>query len=73
VLQRDGLAMLPAAIRIARRAQAIARQNIGFSVVYNLVAVPLAVAGMVTPLIAALVMASSSIIVVVNALRAGRD
>jgi Cu2+-exporting ATPase len=73
VLQRDGLAMLPASIRIARRAQAIARQNIGFSVVYNVVAVPLAVAGMVTPLIAALVMASSSITVVVNALRAGRD
>ncbi|WP_369407841.1 heavy metal translocating P-type ATPase [Roseomonas rosulenta] len=73
VLKRDGLAMLPVAIRIARRAQAIARQNIGFSAGYNLVAVPLAVAGMVTPLVAALVMASSSIIVVMNALRAGKD
>jgi Cu2+-exporting ATPase len=73
VLQRDGLAMLPAAIRIARRAQAIARQNIGFSVAYNVLAVPLAVTGLVTPLIAALVMASSSIIVVLNALRAGKD
>jgi Cu2+-exporting ATPase len=73
VLQREGLAMLPAAVRIARRAQAIARQNIGFSVAYNVVAVPLAVAGMVTPLIAALVMASSSTIVVLNALRAGKD
>jgi Cu2+-exporting ATPase len=73
VLQREGLAMLPAAIRIARRAQATARQNIGFSLAYNLVAVPMAVAGLVTPLIAALVMASSSIIVVLNALRAGRD
>lgn len=73
MLQREGLAMLPAAVRIARRAQAIARQNIGFSVVYNVLAVPLAVAGLVTPLIAALVMASSSIIVVMNALRAGKD
>jgi Cu2+-exporting ATPase len=73
VLQREGLAMLPAAVRIARRAQAIARQNIGFSVGYNVLAVPLAVAGVVTPLIAALVMASSSIIVVLNALRAGKD
>jgi Cu2+-exporting ATPase len=73
VLQREGLGMLPAAIRIARRAQATARQNIGFSLTYNVVAVPMAVAGMVTPLIAALVMASSSIIVVLNALRAGRD
>jgi Cu2+-exporting ATPase len=65
--------MLPAAIRIARRAQAIARQNIGFSVGYNVLAVPLAVAGLVTPLVAAAVMASSSIIVVLNALRAGKD
>ena len=73
VLQRDGLAMLPAAIRIARRAQAIARQNIGFSVGYNVLAVPLAVAGLVTPLIAAVVMASSSLVVVLNALRAGKD
>ncbi len=73
VLQREGLAMLPGAIRIARRAQAIARQNIGFSLFYNVLAVPMAVAGLVTPLIAALVMASSSIIVVVNALRAGKE
>ncbi|BDG73172.1 heavy metal translocating P-type ATPase [Roseomonas fluvialis] len=73
VLQRDGLAMLPATVRIARRAQAVARQNIGFSVGYNVLAVPLAVAGVVTPLVAAVVMASSSIIVVLNALRAGKD
>ncbi len=73
VLQRDGLATLPAAIRIARRAQAIARQNIGFSLLYNIVAVPMAVLGLVTPLIAAVVMASSSLVVVLNALRAAKD
>jgi Cu2+-exporting ATPase len=73
VLQREGLGSLPAAIRIARRAQAIARQNIGFSLVYNVLAVPMAVAGLVTPLIAAVVMASSSLVVVLNALRAGKE
>lgn len=73
VLQREGLAALPAAIRIARRAQRIARQNIGFSLVYNAFAVPVAVAGLVTPLIAALVMASSSLVVVLNALRAAKE
>ena len=73
VLQREGLGALPAAIRIARRAQAIARQNIGFSFVYNVFAVPVAVAGLVTPLIAAMVMASSSLVVVLNALRAAKD
>ncbi|MBR0673473.1 heavy metal translocating P-type ATPase [Neoroseomonas soli] len=73
VLQREGLAALPAAIRVARRAQAIARQNIGLSLTYNVFAVPAAVGGLVTPLIAALVMAASSIVVVLNALRAGKE
>lgn len=73
VLQREGLGALPAAIRIARRAQGIARQNIGFSLVYNVFAVPVAVAGLVTPLVAAVVMASSSLVVVVNALRAAKE
>jgi len=71
VLRGAGLAALPGAILTARRAQRLARQNIGFSLAYNVIAVPLAVAGLVTPLIAALVMASSSLIVIGNALRAG--
>ncbi|MEO3474571.1 heavy metal translocating P-type ATPase [Roseomonas sp. CAU 1739] len=73
VLQREGLSVLPAAILIARRAQAIARQNIGFSLAYNGVAVPMAALGLVTPLIAAVVMASSSLVVVLNALRVAKD
>jgi Cu2+-exporting ATPase len=73
VLQREGLSALPASIRIARRAQAIARGNIGFSLLYNLLAVPMAALGLVTPLIAAVVMASSSLIVVLNALRVAKD
>jgi Cu2+-exporting ATPase len=73
VLRAEGLTALPAAIRVARKAQALARQNIIFSLVYNVVAVPMAVLGFVTPLIAAVVMASSSIIVICNALRAGKE
>jgi Cu2+-exporting ATPase len=73
VLRAEGLTALPLAVRVARRAQRLARQNIAFSLAYNLVAVPLAVLGFVTPLIAALVMASSSIIVILNALRAGKE
>jgi Cu2+-exporting ATPase len=72
VLQREGLAVLPDAIRLARRAQILVRQNIGFSLAYNVIALPAAIAGLVNPLIAALVMASSSLIVIGNALRAGR-
>jgi len=73
VLLAEGLSPIPAAIATARRAQRVARQNIGFSLAYNAVAVPLAVAGQVTPLLAAAVMASSSLIVILNALRVGRD
>jgi len=73
VLRAEELSVLPAAIRTARRAQRTARQNIGFSLAYNIVAVPSAVLGFVTPLLAAVVMASSSIAVIINALRAGRD
>jgi Cu2+-exporting ATPase len=74
VLQGEApLAALPGAIVAARRAQRLARQNIGFSLAYNLVAVPCAIAGLATPLIAAAVMATSSLAVTLNALRAERE
>ena len=73
VLRAETLTALPLAVRVARRAQTLARQNIAFSLIYNVVAVPMAVLGFVTPLIAALVMASSSILVILNALRAGKE
>ncbi|MBL6076600.1 heavy metal translocating P-type ATPase [Belnapia sp. T18] len=71
-LRGEALLALPEAVRAARRAQALAQQNIAFSLAYNLVAVPAAVAGLVTPLGAAAVMASSSLAVILNALRAER-
>jgi Cu2+-exporting ATPase len=72
VLRGGGLAPLPLAIRVARRAERIMRQNIAFSFAYNVLAVPAAVAGLATPLVAAAVMASSSLIVIGNALRAAK-
>jgi hypothetical protein len=47
------------------------RQNLLFAVAYNIVAVPLAILGFASPLTAALAMSGSSILVMINALRAG--
>lgn len=69
VFMGEGLMPVVIAIRVARATQAIVRQNMGLAIGYNLIAVPLAVLGLVTPLIAALAMSGSSLIVVGNALR----
>jgi Cu2+-exporting ATPase len=72
VFQGAYLSPVEEAWRVARMSQRLIRQNIGFALLYNLCAVPLAVFGQVTPLIAAAAMSSSSIIVVLNALRIAR-
>jgi len=66
-----GNSLLPVvkAIRISRRTMRIVRQNFAIAIAYNALAIPLALAGLVTPLVAALAMSGSSIIVVANALR----
>ncbi|WP_119420436.1 heavy metal translocating P-type ATPase [Desertibaculum subflavum] len=72
VFQGERLGAVVSLLDTARAAHRIARQNLLFALAYNAVAVPLAVAGGVTPLIAALAMSSSSMVVVGNALRLDR-
>jgi Cu2+-exporting ATPase len=72
VLQGSKLAPVVEAIRVARAARARIVENLWFSVLYNACAVPLAFAGLVTPLTAAIAMSGSSLIVTLNALRLAR-
>ncbi|MGL4322517.1 MAG: HAD-IC family P-type ATPase, partial [Beijerinckiaceae bacterium] len=66
----ESLMPVERAVSIGRRSKKLMMQNLWFSVLYNFVAVPIAIAGLATPLVAALAMSGSSIIVTLNALRA---
>lgn len=69
VLINDQLRQIPFAIKYSRRVMANIKENLGWSVVYNAIAIPLAAAGFVQPWAAAIGMSLSSILVVGNALR----
>ena len=73
VLTGASLARIPEAIVLARRTRAIIRQNLAWALAYNLLALPFAAMGGVTPGLAALGMAASSLLVTANALRLGRE
>lgn len=72
VLLTDDLAPLLQGMQMARRSMQIIRQNLWWALGYNLVALPLAIAGWITPWLASIGMAGSSLLVVANALRLAR-
>ncbi len=72
ILVRDSLDQLPEIVRIARQAQRIVKQNLAWSIAYNLAALPLAALGLVPAWLAAIGMSLSSVFVVLNATRVTR-
>ena len=72
IMLSGNLDTLPKAIALARATRRIIRQNLTWALVYNLVALPLAAAGMIPPWAAAIGMSTSSLLVVLNALRLNR-
>ena len=72
VFLSDRLAPVADGLALARKAKALMLENLWLSVIYNLIAVPIAILGYATPLIAAVAMSGSSALVTLNAMRAMR-
>lgn len=72
ILHHPDMRALPRLVATGRRTVAVMQQNLIWAVVYNLLAIPLAVAGFITPVWAAVGMSSSSLLVVLNAARLAR-
>ena len=69
VFQGAKLAPVALALKTARRSRSVMRQNLALSIGYNVLMVPLAVCGWVTPWLAAAAMSGSSLLVMANSLR----
>ena len=69
VLMNDGLKSVLGLFQLAKASRALIYQNFGLALAYNLIAVPIAVCGFATPIVAAIAMSLSSMIVTINALR----
>jgi Cu+-exporting ATPase len=69
VLARPDLDLVPRLLELSAATRRVTRQNLGWAFTYNMIAVPLAAFGVISPAVAAAAMAGSSLLVVGNSLR----
>ncbi len=69
VFLHESLSAIPLAVDVSRRSGRLIRENLALAIGYNAIAVPIAILGYVTPLVAAIAMSLSSLIVIGNAMR----
>jgi Cu2+-exporting ATPase len=69
IFMGDSLLSVSTAHRIAQKAQKLVKENFALTILYNIIAIPLACAGWVTPFVAALAMSGSSLLVIANSYR----
>lgn len=72
VFQKSSLLAVANAVRLSRLATRLVRHNFALAALYNVLAIPVAVMGFVTPLVAAIAMSSSSLLVIANSFRIRR-
>lgn len=69
VFQGALISPVKVALMVARKSESLIKQNFGLAILYNTIAVPFAILGFVTPMIAAIAMSSSSLVVIANSFR----
>ena len=69
ILSDNSLLRLPGAVKLSRITVRVIKQNLAWAFLYNIVAIPLAASGFITPLAGALLMSFSDIVIVANSLR----
>lgn len=68
----EGVQGVPATLALAQRAKKLMLQNLGWALTYNMLVIPLAIAGFIQPVLAALAMSLSSVCVLFNSMRMQR-
>ena len=69
VLQKDSIEVLAQSFKISKSTLSLIKSNLGLSLIYNSITIPLAILGYVIPLVASISMSLSSLLVVTNSLR----